>query len=306
MDTMLAAICFLAGCISVVFTILLFHNLFVFQHNWIIEPNKKVKFSSFIASALASIESFISMVYWILCMRCFEYHNYAWIFGWIMDPVWVISRLFWYFYLLFNIHNESQQIQVIKYALPKRWILIIKILLLIFAIIYPIWMLKNFYFRDALIEIEITILIFGMVLILFCDFSLLYIYIRSLHIYGMWWYSKCWQESRKYGISQRQHEILIRLTKFCVVCTIATIFDVLYLGICTWRKVDKSSGVIITVTIIQELSNITHTSAIYFSYKFGYESYLKVYGTLHRWFYIKCEQSHQEKVKNGYVQMDPV
>ena len=66
-------------------------------------------------------------------------------------------------------------------------------------------------------------------MVFFYDFSLLYIYVRSSRIYGKWWRSKNWTESEKYGINQKEHQILLRMTRFTVVSVIVVMFDILSL-----------------------------------------------------------------------------
>ena len=138
------------------------------------------------------------------------------------------------------------------------------------------------------------------VLTIFYDFSLLYIYIRCLHVYAKWWYSKYWKESERYGTNEREHEILIRVTRFCVIFTIATIVDVLLISVQIWNILIDSIIPVIIEYIFEALSYFAHASAIYFSYEFGHSPYYKIYGKIHDRVYQISEKVHQRKTHDNY------
>ena len=126
---------------------------------------------------------------------------------------------------------------------------------------------------------------------------------RSLHIYAKWRYSKDWKSSEKYGTNDKEHEILIRISRFCIVSIIAAVFDVLSsIGfLCAGPNREWIAYAITNILI--ETSTLAHTSAIDFSYEFGHFAYSKVYGKMHKWCYEKTEAFHTTTTHNNYQEL---
>ena len=150
---------------------------------------------------------------------------------------------------------------------------------------------------------EMVRFITRIVIVLFYDFSLLYIYVHALHIYARWWYLRQPIESQKYGVNEREHEVLIRITRFCVVSLIVTICDVLLSVMETWNALNHTATVFALFYTLGAFQNLSRSSGIYFSFEFGYSIYLKVYGKIHDCVYERSERIHRAKAHNYYIQM---
>ena len=307
-------ISFITGCIGARFTSWLFYHLFKFDHNWIIEPDKRTKIFSFIASSLLSITSLLDVIIWIFYFSIFNRNpadRNLIILDYTRNALGNVGQYCYYLYLFFNIKCEMQQNQVINHAVSKTWTFLTSLIFLIGAIYYPVYQYLNIYFRDnydsgdiysAELQIfQIMTVVGSIASTLLYDFNLLYVYIRSMHIYGKWWYFQNWKESEKYGINQMEHQILIRITRFAVVCTIATMVDIIYSCLAVWYFLSLNPVSYLMVYLFDALMRLTKVSAIYFSHEFGYVSYLKVYGKLHQWIYEKFQRAHQHKAHNSYV-----
>ncbi len=305
----LAIASLIAGIFSLLCSVLLIRHLYCTDHNWIIEPGCKSKLCSIISSIAFSIGSFMNVTYWILFIlivtETISYTDFIDISQYITAVLLVIGGRFYYYYLLFNIQDEIRQNSIIKHAVPNFWMTIMKIAIIIDLMYVPISYFLSwiFYDNETFLNVEFVLAVSGT---LFFDFGFLYIYIHSLHIYAKWWKGKNWNESERYGITQREHEILTRITRFCVVATIAATIDVLVCVIDVCEPYDAGTVLIIIGEILTEISNLSHGSAIYFSYEFGHSSYLKICGKFHRFCYKKSISIHKQRaqLENNYVQLN--
>ena len=295
---------FIVGCISLVFAILLWKNVLCIDHNWIIQPSQKTKISAIIGSVTPVISSFFNVLVFILLWYdspVFMYLSLA------VNFTNAIGSRFYYYYLTFNIKNEMDQNEIIKYAVSK----ISVILLIVYLIIDILYLMVTtsiditYYASDGLNENTMAVIwniddIYVIFTTFILDFLLLYIYIGSLFKYAKWWRRKNWQESEKYGFNEREHEILIRITRFTVVCTMVAIFDILCAVF--GHFIDYNVGLFITDGVLNQLSSLIRVSSIYFSFEFGHAAYLKTYGKIH----YRCSKIAKwgmRKTQNGYVEM---
>ena len=129
-----------------------------------------------------------------------------------------------------------------------------------------------------------------------------HIYIKALQVYAKWWRSKCWQESGDHGTNEREHEILIRITRFSVVCSMAAFIDITTNAFDTASFYDDSHIIWIIASFIEPMYDLILVSSIYFTFEFGYAPYLKIYGKCHSWCYTKSLSAYK-KVDVGYVQL---
>ena len=206
-----------------------------------------------------------------------------------------------------------RQNQIINHAVPKNLLIVMFVGFVASCIYYPAFEYLSHQFPVDSREWEMLQAmnaVASIITVLFYDFSLLFVYIRSLHIYGKWWYSKNKEESDKYGINQREHQILIRITRFSVVCTVVVMADVLMMSGNIWFYLSPKTVSFVAANVVSSffyaLSQLAHVSAIYFSYEFGYESYLKVYGKIHEWMYQTLEKAHRRKTHNNYVRYQEI
>ena len=305
MLSILACVTAIAGCIASSFSVSLFRQLFIINHNWIIKPNTKVKASSVISAVLLSIVLFINAAFLTLYIWYDRYEYYLAVIVYITDAMTQTGQFTYYLYLFWNIDSEAKQNTIINHSVPRKWIISTRVILIITVIHYPIYQFLYWYLEVGTVYFVFTTVnrIASIFVVLFLDFGLLYIYIRSLHIYGKWWYSKNQKESNQYGLNEREHEILIRISRFCVVCTIAVMIDIVNYCIGIWTDVNWSIELFIPIVIFDGMSNLAHVSAIYFSFEFGHPPYLKCYGKLHEWVYKRSTKAHQKKVQADYIQL---
>ena len=86
--------------------------------------------------------------------------------------------------------------------------------------------------------------------------------------------------------------------RFVVVCTIAIVVDLVESGLSICNDYECSDIFGIMFFIVDELNRLFHVSAVYFTYEFGYDAYLKVYGKLHSCCYEKVVSIHQYHSEN--------
>ena len=308
----LSLISLIAGCISAVFTRLLHYNVFVFVHNWIIPPNMKMKISSIISCIFQTVQLFVDIAFWILNIWYYEFYQHIWNLTIAIEIMSEIGRTCFYFYLIFNIENEMKYNEIIRSAVSKKWLFIIKTILIMDTLYFPIFLyLLSYFLNRSESEWQLFTLINtieSITVLIFYDISLLYIYVRAVIVYAKWWFSKETQESQQYGINQREHQILIKTTRFCNVFIIGVIIDILSvclsvitIQISNWENV--SIVILILQTMVEDIGIVIHIGAIFFSYEFGYGPYLKICGRLHNFVYSKIESIYQQKVHNNYIQL---
>ena len=308
---LIGAVSFLIiGGIMIVFCVLLCKHLYCIDHNWIIPPGQKSKITATISSIAYMIAPLAMLPMWI--SLAFDRSNFNAYYYYTTD-IDVISGAIgsscYYYYLYFNIRDEMQQNQVIKHATSTVSIVILKLLLMInflYGVISLSYLQYDYFISSNIERTNIFYNIDGIWMLietLLLDILFLFVYIRSLHHYARWWRGKSWQESSRYGINEREHEILIRITRFTVVSMTAALMDVICI---IWSYIwpyDPTTISLMIYFIINPLSNMIHVSSIYFSFEFGHSAYLKVYKKIHSCCY-RSATSRYRNVEVGYMELN--
>ena len=135
------------------------------------------------------------------------------------------------------------------------------------------------------------------------NITLLYVYIRGLHIFAFNVYIK--RNIHDQPIDDRTHEIIIEASRYLLVFGICLLNDlsILILAVCVNEfgkiippKYQNSFGtMIVSFLILIEITIFLQT--VYLSFKFGHTPYEKVWYCCDQYVKRKCEEMAQKKYK---------
>lgn len=301
----LSIVSLVTACIATVFCIKLINNVCFADLNWIIQPSKKSKLAAIACISIILLSSYIFIPYYLVnVLVSEEIANYFW---YASNIVGSFRYRFYYFYLLFNIQDEMKQNKIIQHAIQNIVVHLLTIAIVIdfvWCVVYDCLRMYIIYSgSNGLPDVDTVDIIYGIIETVILDGAFLFIYVRSLRIYANWWRQKCWQESEKYGITQREHEVLIRITRFTVICSMTALIDIISNLLDQYLYYDVSMMVWILSLIFDQMVNVVLVSSIYFSFEFGYDSYLKVYGKCHTYCYERSA-SKSKNIQDKYVKLE--
>ena len=300
------------GAIFIAFILFyLIKNLYIANHNWIIEPssiNKKYAIASPSFIVLARI-LYLIMIPLMTFLDCSSLHYFA---DSIIITLGMIGQRCYFLYLLTTLEYQIKAQEMIRNVVSMRWIYLVKLLIILSIFISIIAVIiylvaSNEWDYD---QIPYTLLttISGTICKLLTEIILCYLYIKGLNNISHFWYSKQWREYQKYGSIDKVHETLIVMTRCTVIIIISMITSILCSGYgIVFNYIDTeyhlSEAYVILLKTIgalwDVLDDITYVVSIYFVYDFGYSSYRKWCNKCHLLLYGCYERRYQRQLESG-------
>ena len=131
----------------------------------------------------------------------------------------------YHFYCLLRIDHHIKTFEEVMpmpfYNKYKIWYITFVLLILLFIDIF-LWAFTRssiFGYTYTVDKVSATLTIIGLIIEFCSGLSLLIIYIHSFHILSKWYF----RSNYKYNINDRQHELMLRASRFTVVCSISII-----------------------------------------------------------------------------------
>ena len=140
------------------------------------------------------------------------------------------------------------------------------------------------------------------------DITLLRLYINGQSNVYKWWASKHRWEFMEFGETQRGHEILLKMTRDCIVMSIPLILNIIdttWSGV-VYRALEAKGISKLTRTVFNIMSSVirfidigSFVIASYFMYPFGYTHYRKYCNPCNTAAYKCCEKYHHTQIHTG-------
>ena len=109
----------------------------------------------------------------------------------------------------------------------------------------------------------------------FYDSAILFAYFLENVRYARYWRARRGSESEKYGLNQREHEIIIHFTRYIVVFSSSLIFDIL-VGVFSALYIEYPNKVFYTIWgIVWTMNNVSYCATLYLSQEYGHSTYKK-------------------------------